>query len=100
MFNISTETTGTSITISIEGVLDSSTSPKLETVIENNLKDVKEVCFDLAKLEYMTSAGLRAILVAQQEMDRIDGYMVVKNVPDEVMVVFSATGFANLLNIE
>ena len=100
MFNISTETTGTSITISIEGVLDSSTSPKLETVIENNLKDVKEVCFDLTKLEYMTSAGLRAILVAQQEMDRIDGYMVVKNVPDEVMVVFSATGFANLLNIE
>ena len=100
MFDISTETTGTSITISIEGVLDSSTSPKLETVIENNLKDVKEVCFDLTKLEYMTSAGLRAILVAQQEMDRIDGYMVVKNVPDEVMVVFSATGFANLLNIE
>lgn len=100
MFNISTETTGTSITISIEGVLDSSTSPKLETIIENNLKDVKEVCFDLTKLEYMTSAGLRAILVAQQEMDRIDGYMVVKNVPDEVMVVFSATGFANLLNIE
>ena len=87
MFNIKVETAGENVTISIEGILDSKTSPELETVIDNNItngKDVKEVIFDFSDLEYLTSAGLRAILVAQREMDRIDGTMIVRHVPDEV----------------
>ena len=100
MLAIKTDITGEELHISLEGLLDSQTSPDLDAVLEDNLDKVQKVCFDLANLEYLTSAGLRAILVAQQAMDEKDGVMTVQNVPDEIMEIFDMTGFSDVLIIE
>ena len=100
MLNIKTDLKGEAIAISLEGLLDSQTNPKLNAVLEENLGKVREVVFDLANLEYLTSAGLRSILKAQQAMEKKNGVMTVRNVPKDIMAIFDSTGFSVLLNIE
>ncbi|MBQ6443029.1 MAG: STAS domain-containing protein [Lachnospiraceae bacterium] len=100
MLNVTTEVSGETIIISLEGLLDSQTTPQLEAVLEENLGKFNSVQFDFANLEYLTSAGLRAILVARQEMDDKNGVMTVKNIPEDIMKIFEMTGFADVLEIE
>ncbi|MCR5212045.1 MAG: STAS domain-containing protein [Lachnospiraceae bacterium] len=55
--------------------------------------------FDIAQLEYTSSAGLRVLLSAQKIMNK-QGSMVVKNASDEVKEIFEVTGFEDILTIE
>ena len=55
---------------------------------------VKELVLDFAKLEYVSSAGLRVILSTQKKMNK-QGTMVVKNPCDDIKEVFDITGFAD-----
>ena len=54
---------------------------------------------DMKELSYVSSAGLRVLLVAQKKMSRI-GSMKLTGVCDEVMEVLEMTGFADILEIE
>lgn len=84
--------------ISLEGRLDTVTAPLLETEINTSLTGVTELEFDLEKLAYISSAGLRVILCAQKLMNK-QGSMKVKNVSRDIMDVFEITGFADMLTI-
>ena len=99
MFNIKAELTGTALSIALEGVLDTQAAPKLEELINEKIADATEVKFDLVNLEYLTSAGLRVLLTAQQEMEDKDGLMTLSNVNDEIMEIFDMTGFTDVLTI-
>ena len=87
------------LVIALEGELNSYTAPELEEVIKNNLDNVKSLVFDFEKLEYLSSAGLRILLVAQKLMNK-QGKMVLRHVNPSVMEVFEITGFSNILEIE
>ncbi|MEA4940936.1 putative anti-sigma factor antagonist BtrV [bioreactor metagenome] len=89
---------GTSLTVSLEGRLDTSTAPQLEAELKN-LDGVAELVLDMDKLVYLSSAGLRAILALQKRMSR-QGKMIVRHVCGEIMEVFEMTGFADILTIE
>ena len=57
------------LTIKPVGEINSVTAPELEEVIKNDLNGVKELIFDFSELEYLSSAGLRVLLVAQKLMN-------------------------------
>ena len=91
---------GGSLTVSLEGRLDTMTAPKLEEQLRTALSSgVTDLTLDLKALDYISSAGLRVLLSAQKIMNR-QGEMTVRNVNDAVMEVFEVTGFVDLLNIE
>lgn len=90
---------GANLTIAVEGRLDTTTAPQLEEVVKNDLAEITALKFDLAKLEYISSAGLRVVLAAQKIMNK-QGTMVINNANDEIMEVFEITGFADILTIE
>ncbi len=92
-------TEGDKLTISLEGRLDTTTAPQLDTEVKALTEDVKELAFDFANLEYISSAGLRVILSAQKTMNK-QGSMVITNASDEVKEVFDITGFSDILTIE
>lgn len=97
--NIVRKAEGTSLTLSIEGRLDTTTAPQLEQEFKEHLPGAKSLVLDLKELAYISSAGLRVILIAIKAMKK-QGSMVVKNVNDTVMEVFDITGFSDMLNIE
>ena len=86
------------LTISIEGRLDTNTSPELEKELDN-LDEIKKLIFDFEKLEYISSSGLRLILICQKKMNN-QGNMIIKNVNDSIKEIFEITGFSNILTIE
>ena len=79
--------------------MDITTAPDLEQEVKSSLDDVTELVMDLAKLTYISSAGLRVLLLAQKKMDK-QGSMKVIHVNEAVMEVFETMGFAGILKIE
>ena len=92
-------TEGNKLTIELAGRLDTTTAPKLETELKQNISGVEELVLDLAALEYLSSAGLRVLLSAQKVMNR-QGSMVVRNANEIIMEIFEVTGFVDVLTIE
>ncbi len=90
---------GNELVISLAGRLDTITAPELEEQLASGLEDKEKLTFDMEKLEYISSAGLRVLLSAQKKMSKKGG-MIVKNVSEEVMEIFEVTGFADILVIE
>ncbi len=91
--------TGAKLNIALEGRLDTTTAPQLEAELKQNLDGVKELTLDFAKLEYLSSAGLRVLLAAQKTMNK-QGSMVIRNVNDVIAEVFDVTGFSDILTIQ
>ena len=88
---------GEKLTLTVGGRLDTNTSPELEA--EMALEGVKEVVFDLAGLEYISSAGLRVLMVAQKAMMAAGGKMSVANPNAMVKGVFEMTGLSSVFTI-
>ena len=85
------------LTLKVGGRLDTNTSPDLEAAIK--LDGVKEVVFDFAELEYISSAGLRILLATQKAMMGCGGTMTVANPNAMVAGVFDMTGLSGVLTI-
>lgn len=96
---INKETIGDSLSLYLEGRLDTITAPQLEAEFKQNLAGVKSLCLDMKELVYLSSAGLRVILSAQKQMNK-QGKMKVRNVNETIMEVFEVTGFTDILTIE
>ena len=90
---------GDALTIALEGRLDTTTAPELEQELKNSLDGVTDLTLDLAKLDYISSAGLRVLLSAHKTMMK-QGQMKVTNASEIVKAVFEVTGFCDILNIE
>ncbi len=98
--NIGITSEGSKTTIALEGRLDTVTSPELESKLLPVLPATKELVYDLSKLEYISSAGLRVLLSSQKAINKAAGKMVVTNVNNEVMEIFEVTGFSDILTFE
>ncbi len=99
MLNITKNLENDCLTISLEGRLDTTTAPQLETTLKESLDGVQELVMDFEKLEYISSAGLRVLLSAQKVMSK-QGSMKVIHVSDLIKEIFEVTGFIDILTIE
>lgn len=94
--NIQKTLSGAALTVALEGRLDTTTAPKLEEELRDG---ITRLVFDVEKLEYISSAGLRVLLAMQKLMNQ-QGEMVLQNVNEAVMEVVEVTGFSDILRIE
>lgn len=85
--------------ISIEGSIDTLTAPDFEKQVLNALDGVKKLILDFSNVQYVSSAGLRSILLLNEKMEET-GEMTIKNINEEVREVFEMTGFDELINLE
>ena len=97
--NITGNKNGTHLTIALEGRLDTTTAPELETALKKEMDSITALTLDFSKLDYISSAGLRVLLSPHKAMSKKDG-MKVTNANEMVREVFDVTGFADILNIE
>lgn len=97
--NITVSKKDSAMTVALEGRLDTTTSPSLESELKEKLGDTQDLTFDFEKLEYISSAGLRVLLSTQKKMNK-QGTMVIVNANDDIKDVFDVTGFSDILTIE
>lgn len=90
---------GSKLTFALEGRLDTTTAPQLEKELRQAVEGVTDLTFDLAALEYISSAGLRVLLAAQKIMNK-QGEMVIRNANESIIEIFEVTGFSDILTIE
>lgn len=86
------------VILSVEGWLDTQSSPQLGEAVRT-LNDPESLILDFAKLEYISSSGLREVVSAYKKMKSIGGVFSVIHVSSEVMDVFKLTGFDKKLDI-
>ncbi len=99
MLNITKNANGAELFVGLEGRLDTVTAPSLENELKASLDGVESLIFDLAELQYISSAGLRVLLSAQKVMNK-QGSMVIRNASEDVREIFDVTGFSDILKIE
>ena len=99
MLNITKKIENTSAVFALEGRLDTVTAPELEAALKEVLNGLTELTLDFEKLEYISSAGLRVLLSAQQTMTK-QGVMRVTHVNETIMEIFEVTGFIDIITIE
>ena len=96
---ITTILDGGTLTVALRERLDTITSPELDEELSESIEGVKHLVFDMAELTYISSAGLRLLLLYQNKM-KAQGKFTIRNVRKEVMSVLKLTGFDKFLKIE
>lgn len=84
------------LTVTVSGRIDTSTAPDFEQGVKPYLEGVTELILDFAEVNYVSSAGLRALLSMHKIMMK-QGSMKLINVNEEVCDVFEVTGFDEIL---
>lgn len=83
---------GSTLTMKVSGRLDTMTAPQLESEITGHLDGITEFIMDFTDLEYISSAGLRVLLVTSKMM-KGKGRFVIRNINETVREIFEVTGF-------
>ena len=84
----------------IEGRIDTQTAPDLQKDVEESIADVTDLVLDFSNVSYISSAGLRSVLTAQNRMDEKGGTMVIRGAAKNIKNVFQVTGFDSFLTLE
>ena len=95
-----TQTTD-SVIAAIEGRLDTVTASDFEQALKPYFSPQGiQLVVDCAAMEYISSAGLRIVLMAHKSVTANGGRFVMRNLSKEVRSVFDLTGFSRILTIE
>ena len=95
---ITKEQNGTSLTLKPEGRLDAVTAPLLEEELNRSLAGVTDLTFDFNKLEYISSAGFRSLIIAYKMMLG-NGSIKVINANELVREAFDVTHVSDIISI-
>lgn len=91
---------GENLTISLKGRLDTITSNELLEAFAKEEKKENLVIVDMKDLEYISSAGLRALLAMKKELSASKKTFEVHNLNSVCQEVFKVTGFSNILTVK
>ncbi len=91
--------TADNVDLIVSGRLDTTTAPQLESRLKEAAKGMKTMIIDLKDVEYISSAGLRVVLVAHKLMAGFGGRLAVRNPSPFCKQVFNATGMDSILTI-
>src|SRR5574341_986771 len=87
--------------VEVAGRVDSSTAPQLEQALKKIIKDGRyRIVVDLAETEFMSSAGLRALLSALKDVRRFNrGDVRLSSMPEKIKKAFDLAGFLELFKV-
>ncbi len=97
---IVTEKSEKAVVVSLKGRMDAVTAPELEKKINSFIKE-GENCFviNFESLDYISSAGLRVVLVVAKKLKSVNGQILISNLKGVVKEVFDISGFTSILQI-
>ena len=87
---------GSALVIALEGRLDTTTAPELEAELKTCLDGITDLTLDLTNLDYISSAGLRVLLIMYKALDDKSQFKLV-GTTDSVKEIMEVTGFDQFL---
>lgn len=98
--NITEARQGKAMVLSVEGRLDSAGARDLETRLTALIGNGElSLVVDMVGLDYINSAGLRALLIAAKKLKPDDGRIVLCAMRDSIREIFEISGFASIFQI-
>ncbi len=94
--NISLIKRGADAELKLDGYIDATNAADIEKILVDVAEKYDNLTFDMDKLEYVSSAGLRAFKHIYMDLRRKGGILYARNVGKAVMEVFEVTGFTRL----
>ncbi|WP_328537672.1 STAS domain-containing protein [Streptomyces sp. NBC_00344] len=85
--------------IVLDGEINSTTSGGLQAQLLPFIQQGAEVLIDLTGVSYVSSAGLRTLLILHRRAQQLDATIILVGLSDEVRFVMSATGFLDFFRI-
>ena len=97
--NATTRVENQTLFIDLEGRLDTVTSQQLAEQIPHDMRKDLNLDLNFEKLEYVSSAGLRLLVLFKKEAAATTNTMVIRNINEVIKEIFSVTGFDKILKI-
>ncbi len=88
------------IELKVEGRIDAVSAPQLQQMILTSLAKASVLAVNIEKVDYVSSAGLRAFLIGQKTANSKGGRFTVRGVQPAVKYIFDTPGFTDILNLE
>ncbi|MEG0338670.1 MAG: STAS domain-containing protein [Oscillospiraceae bacterium] len=96
---ITTQNENGRLIVAVNGRIDTNTSPQLQSELLAAFQQNNSITLDLAEVAYVSSAGLRVLLIAQKTAASKKATFELVNVAPEVMNVLDSVGFSDILVI-
>ena len=91
---------GDILVMGLKGRLDANTSPSLEERLVGLIDGgEKRLVVQFTELDYISSAGLRVLLMAAKRLKNVNGRIVLASLKDHIKEVFDIAGFSSVLTI-
>lgn len=85
--------------IAIDGKLNATTTSQIQDQVLRSAEDGKRVLLDMSGVTYLSSAGLRMLLLLYRRVHEHEGLMALAGLSEEVSDVMSITGFLDLFTV-
>jgi anti-sigma B factor antagonist len=96
-FRLETATRGDVTVIALEGALDGGTVPEVQDSLDRMVPSWDIVLLDLSRMSYLSSEGLRLLLLLYRHIRLRDGQLALAGMSEDVRTVLQATGFLDTL---
>ena len=97
---ITTETTASATIVSIEGQINSANATAMEAQVQAIIDGgARGLVFDFSALDYISSAGLRVVLMVAKRARQSQGRLLLCSLPPQVREVFEISGFLKILDV-
>jgi anti-sigma B factor antagonist len=98
--DISEDRKADAVILALSGKLDATTAKRFEDRILGVINSgTQRLVVDLSQLDYVSSSGLRVLILAAKRLQTVDGKIVLCSMKDHVRQVFDLAGFSSMLSI-
>jgi anti-sigma B factor antagonist len=98
--NIATQVVNAVAVVTIEGNLDTNTSPEAQQHFDALLEEgTGKILVDCEKVDYMSSAGLRVLLATVKRLTGAGGSLRISGLNETVQEVFEISGFSTIFAV-
>ena len=95
---IDTTLTAGSLTVAVAGVINELTTADLTEAVRD-LTGIRQLVFDLTRVRYVSSVGLRLFLLCQRTMNAMHGEMEIRGCNEFVLETFECVGFDRIMKL-
>jgi anti-sigma B factor antagonist len=85
--------------VELQGSIDGKTAPQIRDELSAALQQVQNLILDVSRVDYLSSAGLRLLLLLYREITARNGKLVLLGVSPEIRTVMSHTGFLSFFTL-